>query len=712
MRTKEALIDEISTVLQDELYKPLVPEGFKVLLRVEQEETESFEAALTALEEQGSLLYTGKGKCVPPEMMGLIVGEFQKNPKGFGFVLQKDRSRRDIFIHRTKMMGAMNRDLVACKIIRKEREGDRAEGEIVRILKRNTETMVCTYHKKRNFGVAVPIDRKGEDLYVKTEDSQDAATGDKVLVEIIKWSSEKERSATARVIEIIGKRGEKGLNVLSLLREQGFIEQFPEEVLKEAEQMPDSIEGENLSQRRDLRKELIFTIDGADTKDIDDAVSIVKLENSIYRLGVHIADVSHYVTEGTALDRSAYERATSVYPVDRVSPMLPRKLSNGICSLNPQVDRLALSVTMDIDGNGTVVGHDIFKSVIHSREQMTYTDVYRILEEEDSELKKRYQELVPALQMMKELALILRKKRFARGAIDFAIPEAKIILDEQDHPIEIGRRDLTIANQMIEEMMLVCNETVAEHFFWMEIPFVYRIHEEPDEEKMKQFCEFARVLGYKLMATKKMHSGELQSLLERTAGKPEERVISSVMLRTMQKAKYTNLQSGHFGLGATYYSHFTSPIRRYPDLMIHRIISEALSGRLNEERIAHYDAMLPEATLHCSERERAAEAVERESVKLKMAEYMIQHIGQEYPCIISGVAGFGMFVETEDLVEGLVPMENLRDDYYVYDEKQYALIGERTHKRYRIGDKVTAQVVRVDTASRSIEFAVDLGYNC
>jgi len=708
MREKEAFISELENVINDDLYKPLLPKALAVLLKVEGAEAETFEQALSDMENRGVIVYTGKGKCAPPEMLGFRTGIFQKNAKGFGFVLNEKPDERDIFIHRNNINSAMNKDLVAVEITNKPRDGVRPEGKIIKVIKRKTTRVICCFQKKQKFGFAVPVDEKSEDIFISKEDNMGANDGDRVVVEITQWKSTN-KSPEGKVIEILGSKGDRGLNVLMLLREQGFIEGFSDEVLEEIKSIPDEID-ENIAGRRDLREHTIFTIDGADTKDIDDAISIEKIDG-IFRLGVHIADVSHYVKEGSELDKSAYVKATSVYPVDRVSPMLPPKLSNGICSLNPKVDRFALSVTMDIDKNGNIVGHDIFKSVIHSCEQMTYTNVYKILEENDEELRERYKHIFQSLINMKELALILRKKRFDRGAIDFDMPEAKIILDDKDRPTAVVKREITIANIMIEEMMLACNETVAEHFYWMEIPFVYRIHEEPDEGKMQQFSDFIRVMGYKFKGTQEVHSRELQELLKKVKGKKEERVISTIMLRAMQKAKYTNNHSGHFGLGAQYYSHFTSPIRRYPDLMIHRIISQSLAGELTEEKLSHYQTILGEVTGHCSERERAADTVEKESNKLKMAEYMIKHLGEEFPCIISGVTGFGIFVETENLIEGLIPIESLYDDYYDYDNTKYALIGERGKRVFQIGDSIMAQVVRASTDSRTIEFAVDLEYN-
>lgn len=697
MRTKEDLITTITEIMEDDLYRPLFPQQMAVLLRIEETEEASLQEALGELEASGRLVYTGKGKCAPPAMMGYVIGTLQKHPRGFGFVQLPDKQGEDIFIAPKQMHAAMHKDLVAVKLLKHGRGDHRSEGEIVRILKRNAAQLVCTYYEKRHRGIAVPENGKDEDIWISQEKNGGAKHGDRVVIDV----------AQSRVVEILGHKGDQGVDVLAILREQGFSDSFPEDVLQMAKQVPQALTDADRKGRRDFRKDMVFTIDGEDTKDIDDAVSVEMTETGNFILGVHIADVTHYVTAGSVLDQCAYERGTSVYPVDRVSPMLPKELSNGICSLNPNVERLTLSVLMEIDRQGEVVSHDIVKGIICSREQMTYANVYKIVEEQDEALCRRYADLVPTLQRMKELTLILQKKRAERGAINLDIPEAKVILDEQDKPVEIVRRQITIANQMIEEMMLVCNETVAEHFYWMDMPFIYRVHEVPEEEKIRRFSEFVRVLGYRIKGTKQVHPRELQSLLEKVKGKKEERVVSSGLLRSMQKARYTPEQGMHFGLGTQYYCHFTSPIRRYPDLMIHRMIKEVLDGRMDETRQSYYHNMLAEVADHCSERERAAEQVERDSVKLKMTEYMVKHLGEEFSCIISGVANFGMFVETEDLIEGMVSLENLYDDYYQYDEKQYALYGRHTGKKYQIGDKVVAQAVRADIKRKAIEFVVD-----
>jgi len=585
--------------------------------------------------------------------------------------------------------------------------GDRkAEGEVVRILKRANKTVVGTFESSRYFGFVVPDDtRISGDIFIPKDEFNNAKSGYKVVAEIVKWP-EKRRNAEGRIIEVIGDKDDPGNDIVSIIKAYELKEEFPEEVIRQAEAIPDVVSEDMIKGRRDLRNLRMVTIDGEDAKDLDDAVSIEVLPNGNYRLGVHIADVSYYVTENSPLDKEALKRGTSVYLVDRVIPMLPKKLSNGICSLNPKVDRLAFTVMMDIDRKGKVIDHEIFESVINIDERMTYTNVYKILVEKDEELIKRYEYLVDDFQKMQELALILRQRRFERGAIDFDFEEAKIILDEKGKPVDIKRYEITIANKIIEEFMLVCNETVAEHFFWANVPFVYRIHEDPDPEKIESLAEFVHNLGYTLKGINKIHPKALQQLLEKIKGKNEERIISTVMLRSLQKARYSSNNAGHFGLAAKYYSHFTSPIRRYPDLIIHRIMKDYLKGRMDEQREEYLERNLPEIAKQCSERERAADEAERETEDLKKVEYMKQHEGEIFTGIISGVTSFGMFVELENTIEGLVRLSSMDDDYYVFNEKMYCLMGERTRKIYRIGDEVRVQVARADVPTRQIDFVL------
>jgi len=526
-----------------------------------------------------------------------------------------------------------------------------------------------------------------------------------VVVEITKWP-EKRRSPEGRIVEVLGKKGEKGLDILTIIKKFGLPEEFPQKVLDFAEGIEEEIPQKEYERRKDLRDIKMVTIDGEDAKDLDDAVSIEKLSNGRYKLGVHIADVTHYVREKNPLDKEALKRATSVYLIDRVIPMLPKKLSNGICSLNPKIDRLALSCIMVIDNNGKVLEHEICESVIRTNERMTYTDVTKILKDDDEELKKRYDYLVDDFKTMEELCNILYKKRIKRGAIDFEFEEAKITLDSKGKPIEIKPYEREIANRIIEEFMLVCNETIAEHMYWTNLPFVYRIHENPDEEKLEKFKEFVYNLGYFVKWNGEVRPRNLQEILEKVKGKKEEVVVSTLLLRSMMQARYSPECVGHFGLAAQYYCHFTSPIRRYPDLQIHRIIKEHINGKIDNTRAKKLTTLVDYASKQSSEMERLAQEAEREVDDLKKAEYMLDRIGEEFDGIISSVTSFGMFVELPNTIEGLVHITALDDDYYIYDEKHLCLIGERTKKVYRLGDTAKVVCSRVDIPNREIFFDI------
>lgn len=687
-------------------YKPMLLKELAVILDVPKSDLELFEKTINELEDEGRIFKNNKNRYTLPERLSLIVGKIQGNERGYGFLMPDDENVRDLFISSDSLNGAMHGDRVIAKVTVKASDSKRAEGEVIKIISRANQTVVGFFEDSRNFGFVIPDNKRlNGDIFISRDLDSGAKHGDKVVVEIIKWPANR-RNAEGRIIEILGHKNDVGTDILSIIRAHNFNEEFPEEVVKQAENIPDTVTEEMLKGRRDLRNIKMVTIDGEDAKDLDDAVSVEKLPNGNYRLGVHIADVSHYVKEGTPLDNEALKRGTSVYLVDRVLPMLPRKLSNGICSLNPQVDRLAFTVFMDIDKNGKVVNHDICESVIKTSERMTYTNVYKILVEKDKELMERYDYLLEDFYTMEELALILRNRRFERGAIDFDFVETKVILDEQGKPIEIKPYEITIANKIIEEFMLICNETVAEHFFWANTPFVYRVHEDPDPDKMESFNEFAHSMGYSLKGVKKVHPRALQELLKKVKGTKQERIISTIMLRSLQKARYHYENLGHFGLAAKYYSHFTSPIRRYPDLIIHRIMKEALKGNLNPAREEILWNKLPDITKQCSERERASEEAERETVDLKKVEFMKQHEGEIFEGIISSVTSFGMFIELDNTIEGLVRMSSMDDDYYIFNEKMYCLVGERTRKIYRIGDTVNILVARADILMKQIDFVL------
>jgi ribonuclease R len=634
------------------------------------------------------------------KQLNLVIGEFIANERGFGFVVVEGQDE-DVFIPAENVNSSMNGDVVAVRILESNREGKRAEGKIVEILKRNIKVVIGTYSQIKNIGFVIVDDRRiTNDIYIPKKGREKAKNNDKVVVEITKYP-EPNKKAEGKIIEILGKTGDTNIDLISVLRAYNYKKKFPGEVQDEANKIPQVID--NLNGRVDLRDKVIFTIDGSDTKDIDDAVSISKKGNG-YILGVHIADVSNYVKDGTLLDKEASKRGTSVYLIDTVIPMLPKELSNGICSLNPNVDRYALSVDMEIDNKGNVTNQKIYKSAIKSRIQMTYGNVYKVLEE-DAKIEG-YEPYVETLKTMKELALILKNKRIQRGCIDFDLPEPKIILDENDKVIDVIKREITIANKLIEEFMIIANETVAEYFFKHEIPFIYRIHEKPDDDRIQKLNIFLNNLNYKAKVKEKVNSKDLQDIVEASKGKEEEKVVSTMVLRTMKLAKYSNQNIGHFGIASEFYCHFTSPIRRYPDLFIHRVISEYLNKSLDQKKMDKYTRLSAKYSEMSSDSERVAEEAERDLDAIKKCEYISYHIGEEFEGIISSVMSFGLFVELPNTIEGLVHVENMKDDYYVFDEINVKMIGERTKKIYKIGDKVKVKVLAADKLLRRIDFQI------
>jgi len=699
--------ERILAFMREDAYKPLLFNELVMVLDVPMPDMELFKTMIEGLETEGRIFKTHKDRYGVPERMSLVAGRLQGNERGFGFVIPDDEDSKDIFIPADSIGGAMNNDRVIARINKKVAGDKRSEGEVIKIVKRANSTIVGTFENSRYFGFVVSDDKKiSGDIFIPKDEFNGAKPGQKVVAQIVKWP-EKRRNAEGRIIEIIGDKDEPGNDIVSIIKSYNLNEEFPENVLAQAEAISDTVTEEMSRGRRDLRGLRMVTIDGEDAKDLDDAVSIERLPNGSYRLGVHIADVSCYVTENSPLDEEALKRGTSVYLVDRVIPMLPKKLSNGICSLSPKVDRLAFTVMMDIDPSGKVIDHEIFESVINIDERMTYTNVYRIIVENDSELMQKYDYLIEDFRVMEELARTLKIKRVARGAIDFDFDEAKIILDEKGKPVEVKRYEITIANNIIEEFMLACNETVAEHFFWANAPFVYRVHEDPDSEKIEAFSEFVHNLGYNLKGVNKIHPRALQDLLGKVKGTKEERIISTVMLRSLSKARYCHENHGHFGLAAKFYCHFTSPIRRYPDLIIHRIMKEYLKGRMNGAREELLNERLPETARHCSERERASDEAERETEDLKKVEFMKEHEGSVFKGIVSNVTSFGMFVELDNTIEGLVRMSSMEDDYYIFNDKQYSLVGERTRKTYRIGDTISVRLAKADIASKQIDFVIE-----
>ncbi|KXZ40249.1 ribonuclease R [Alkalithermobacter thermoalcaliphilus JW-YL-7 = DSM 7308] len=693
--------------MKEKAYNPLSAQELADIFDIHPSERAMFFNMLDEMEQDGYIYKTKKNKYGLPSKMNLFVGRLLTHQRGYGFVISTEEGIEDLFIPANCMNGALHNDKVIARIIQIPEEGKRAEGEIIRIIERATKTVVGTFEKSKNFGFVVPDNKRfGMDIYIPKDLSMNAQDGYKVVCEITQWPK-KGRNPEGKIIEILGKKDEKGVDILSIIRQHDLPEEFPIKVLAEVDRIDENIPNEEIKRRLDLRDKVIFTIDGADAKDLDDAVSIDILENGNYKLGVHIADVTHYVKENSKLDKEALKRGTSVYLVDRVIPMLPKKLSNGVCSLNPNVDRLTLSIFMEIDKSGNVVDYDIAETVINSKARMVYTDVSDILEKEDKELIEKYKELVPHFKNMEKLAKILMERRYKRGAVDFDFPEAKIILDKNGNVEDVVKYERRIANKIIEEFMLISNETIAEHFYWLSIPFVYRVHETPHIEKMENFNKFISAFGYFIKGDlENIQPKSLQILLEEVKGKKEERAISTIMLRSLKQARYSPECIGHFGLAAKYYSHFTSPIRRYPDLQIHRIIKEFLNKKLSDSRIQSLKGIVAYSSEQSSLRERAAEDAERDVEDLKKAEYMAGKIGEEFEGVVSSVTSFGIFIELDNTIEGLIRLSSLDDDYYIFDADNYVLRGENTKKTYTIGDIVKVKVSKVNVEFKEIEFSI------
>ncbi|KMT61689.1 ribonuclease R [Paenilisteria newyorkensis] len=664
--------------------------------------------SLVAMEDRGDVLRTKKNRYALPEELDFVKGTFRAHEKGFGFVLPEDQEMDDIFIPPTQVNNAMNGDIVFANIT-KIKGDNLAEGTIHKIVERKTSQVVGTYMEDlMGDPIVIPDDKRtfGQ-VEIDLASGLKPVDGHKVIVELTEYPEGRHR-ARGIVKMIIGHRNDPGVDILSIIHKHGIPIAFPDDVMEEANKVPAEISDGEIGARRDLRDQVIITIDGADAKDLDDAVTVSQLPNGNHKLGVHIADVSSYVTEGSALDREAAERGTSVYLVDRVIPMIPHRLSNGICSLNPHVDRFTMSCEMEIDASGAVVSHEIFESVINTTERMTYTDVNDILVAEDADLRAKYAPIVPMLEDMYALSKILNKKRDARGAIDFDFKEARVVVDEEGRPTGVVTRERSAGERLIEEFMLAANECIAEHFFWMQVPFIYRIHENPKEEKLQRFFEFITNFGLVVKGTANdVHPRALQQVLEEVKGKPEEMVVSTIMLRSMQQAKYDTANLGHFGLSTEYYTHFTSPIRRYPDLIVHRLIREYLiHGDIDDATMAKWAERLPEIAEHTSKMERRAVEAERETDELKKTEYMVDHVGEIFKGIISSVTNFGLFIELPNTIEGLVHVSTMKDDYYQFHQNQLAMIGERTGRVYRIGDEVEVEVTKVDVDHREIDFAL------
>ncbi|MGO4047117.1 ribonuclease R [Staphylococcus pseudintermedius] len=708
------LKEEIIAIIKSADYEPMSVSDFQDALGLSS--ADSFRdliKILVELEQTGMVTRTKQDRYQKQQQKinsGLVRGTLSQNKKGFAFLRPDDQEMEDIFIPPTKINRAMDGDVVLVEV--KKSRGDfrkgKFEGEVKAIESHSIKQVVGTFSEARHFGFVVPDDKRiMQDIFVPKGQELGAVEGHKVLVQITQYS-DGTNSPEGQISAILGHKNDPGVDILSIIYQHGIEIEFPDDVLKEAENVPETIQSDELKGRRDLRDELTITIDGADAKDLDDAIAVKKLDNGNTELTVSIADVSYYVTEGSALDREAYDRATSVYLVDRVIPMIPHRLSNGICSLNPEVDRLAMSCRMEIDAQGQVVKHEIFESVIHSNARMTYDAVNRIITDKDAATRVQYPEIVPMLDLAQTLSQQLIAMRKKRGEIDFDIKEAKVIVNEEGIPKEVVTRERGEGERLIESFMLIANETVAEHFNQMEVPFIYRIHEQPKSERLRQFFDFITNFGIMVKGTgEDIHPSTLQNIHEEIAGRPEDMVISTMMLRSMQQARYDADNLGHFGLAADYYTHFTSPIRRYPDLIVHRLVRKYLIEKSMDGRAMHeWEEKLPQIAEHTSNRERRAIDAERDTDELKKAEFMIQHIGDEFEGVISSVANFGMFVELPNTIEGMVNMQNMSDDYYHFDERQMALIGERKAKVYRIGDVVKVKVIHVDVDERQIDFQI------
>lgn len=688
----------------DDMYVPMKLKELAILLQVPKEQRSELKAVMDALEAEGKVHVSQKGKYLKGAGRTLR-GVYQAHPRGFGFVTIEGETD-DIFIPEKETNGALHGDTVEI-LLTASPEGKRKEGKIVKIAERGTAKIVGLYQvaKGKHYGFVIPDNQRFlQDIFVPEERAKGAVDGHKVVVELTSYGSDNAKPE-GKIVEILGHVNDPGVDIMSIVKSYDLPVEFPEKVMNQAERVPEEVSDADMAGRKDLREWVMVTIDGEDAKDLDDAVSLTRTEDGKnWILGVHIADVANYVQERSALDREALHRGTSVYLADRVIPMLPHRLSNGICSLNAGVDRLAMSCIMTVDAKGDIIDHEICESVIRVNERMSYTSVKKILEDHDEEETTRYIDLVPMFEEMEQLAGILRNRRHQRGSIDFDFPESKIMLDEEGHPMEIRSYDRNVATKIIEDFMLLANETVAEEYYWREIPFVYRVHETPDEDKIKKLAILINNFGYSLHISDEVRPGQIQKLLAKIQGTPQETMISRLALRSMKQARYTPENDGHFGLAARYYTHFTSPIRRYPDLQIHRIIKDDLRGRMNEKKMEHYQTILPEVTRQASETERRAEEAERETIRLKKAEYMEAHIGEVFEGVISGITNWGIYVELSNTIEGLVHVANMYDDHYDYYEDRYEMVGEHTGKTYKLGETVYVRVIDADCLTRTIDF--------
>lgn len=695
---KERILDLLS---QEDYYGMTIDEIASKFNYDDAQQFKELVKTMVSLEEKGIVTRGIKDCFFLSSREVVVVGKVQLHARGFGFVnIGEDID--DVYVGERSLMGALDRDVVKIKIIKKQ-SGSSIEGEVIEILERGLTQVVGLVRLIRGKFCLLVDDKKYNDIIILEGNRKGAMEGHKVVVKITSY----EKPLKGEVINVLGHKNDPGVDILSIIAKHDLPIEFGEEVINEVDQIGDEVAAEDLVGRVDLRDEIIVTIDGDDAKDLDDAISIKKLRNGNYELGVHIADVSNYVKEGTELDKEAIKRGTSVYLVDRVIPMLPHKLSNGVCSLNPHVDRLTISCIMEINSDGDVVEHKIVPSVIHSTERMTYNNVNKILDG-DNALIKKYEHIYKKFFIMEQLAIILKTKRNKKGTIDFDVNEAKIVVNKKGKPIDIILRNRGISEKIIEEFMLLANETIAEHFHWMEVPFIYRVHETPKKKKLLNFATIASVLGYKIKGSlDNIYPNDLSSLIESSKGKPEHSVISTLLLRCMQKARYDDKCLGHFGLADEYYTHFTSPIRRYPDLLVHRLIRKYLfDNDLSEDTIAHYQQLVPVLAESSSNREIDAVNCERDVMDMKKAEYMMAHIGETFTGIISSITSFGFFVELPNTIDGLVHISTLLDDYYSFDQKYLMLVGERTGKQYKMSDQVKVKLVSASKIDGQIDFEI------
>lgn len=697
----------ILNFMKDENYTPMKAKEMAMILGVPKKEYNQFLDIIRYLEENYKIVKNRKNRY---RLIGenFVEGIYRKNQRGFGFVKIDDRED-EIYIAKEDSLNALNGDRVLIEITEEQNKVKRAEGKIKKIIKHEKETVVGTFQESRNFGFVVPDDKAfGTDIFISKGKFLNAKNNQKVVVKITKYP-QKGKNAEGEIIEVLGSIDEAGVDMLSIIKEYDLPAEFPENVIEEAKKYGDKIDAKDIQNRIDCRQDIIFTIDGEDAKDLDDAVRVIKLKNGNYRLDVHIADVSYYVREGSLLDKEAQIRGTSVYMLSRVIPMLPKELSNGICSLNAGQDRFTLSCSMEINNKGEVVSAEVYKGIINVTERMNYHDVQKILDKSDEKVLKNYEKYIGNFELMAELAEILKKKRLEQGYLNLDIPESKIDLDENGKVISIGKYETSFSNEIIEQFMLSANETIAEKFYWLEAPFIYRVHEDPDIEKVKELNKFLYNFGLKIrIVNEKIYPKEVSKILEEIKGKEEEKVVSTLILRTLKIARYEAENKGHFGIASKYYCHFTSPIRRYPDLFIHRIISKYLEENyvVSDKFIEDFKQKAIDRARMSSEREKVATKAERDSEDMKKAEFMQDKIGQEYEGIVSSVTQFGIFVELENTVEGLIRFENLGNEYFIYDEDRKRLIGENSNKVYKIGDKVKIRVVSANKLLRQIDFEI------